>query len=123
MKKQLVIIVCTLILSCMSAAAFSQWKESHYRPDLPKWISDKGYWVVESNLKTPKSAIIYFYNNSNTLIYKEQVEGVKLDLDRRRVLKRLKNVLEQAVTAWEKQPVVKENQMLVATALKKHPIL
>jgi len=59
---------------------------------------------------------IYFYNTENTMVYKETVEGVRLHLDRTKTLMRLKNVLDQSVTAWQKHHVSKENQALVATA-------
>jgi hemerythrin len=44
---------------------------------------------------------------------------MKINLKRRKVLMHLKNVLEQYVIAWEKQHILKQDEMLVATALKK----
>ena len=62
------------------------------------WISDKGYWVVESNKHTPKDAIVYFYNNDNLLVYKEEIRGQKLKLTRKKTLYRLKAALEEAIS-------------------------
>ena len=71
------------------------------KPKTPKWLSDKGYWVVESNKKTPKDAIVYFYNNENILVYKEEVRNKKLKLNRKKNLLRLKAALDEAVTGYE----------------------
>lgn len=85
----------------------------------PRWLSQKGFWVVESNVKTPKSSVIYFFNNDNIMVYKEQVEGLKLRINRPKVKMSLKQILEQSVTAWEQQHIFKQNNYLVATALRK----
>lgn len=37
------------------------------------------YWVIESNLKTPKKSIVYFYTAGHVLMYKENVDGRKLN--------------------------------------------
>lgn len=84
----------------------------------PSWVPDNGYWVVESNIHTPKNSTIYFYNLDNVLVYKETIRGVKIKLQKKRVLKNLKAVLEQSLAAWEAQHVASENKMLVAVALK-----
>ncbi len=73
------------------------------RPKFPDWVSDKGYWVVESNIHSPLDHIITFYNNENELLYKETITGVKLNPEKRKVKMKLKKVLESAVLAWEKK--------------------
>jgi hypothetical protein len=78
----------------------------------PGWVSEKGYWVIESNVKTPKSAIVYFYNNENELVYKERVEGIKLNVKKDATKMKLKKVLETAVWAWEAKQPVKESDSL-----------
>jgi hypothetical protein len=67
----------------------------------PKWLSDKGYWVVESNKKTPKDATVYFYTPENILVYKEEVKNQKLKLTRKKTLLRLKAALEDAIAGYE----------------------
>jgi hypothetical protein len=89
-----------------------------YPSRIPRWISEKGYWVVESNVKTPYNSIIHFYNNENLLVYREKVDGVKINLNRTRTKMRLKKVLEQSIVAWEKNPVPMENEQWVAKALR-----
>lgn len=116
MKKQLLPLLATILLVTFSTTSFAQQEPAK---KLPKWLSPNGYWVVEGNVKAPKKNTIYFYNTENTMVYKETVEGVRLHLDRTKTLMRLKNVLDQSVTAWQKYHVSKDNQALVATAFRR----
>ena len=116
MKRKLLRSAMILVLAMLSIKGVTQ--ETQAVRTIPKWISEKGYWQVESNIKTPENFIVYFFNNEGTMVYKERVEGVKLNIKKRRTLMRLKKLLDQAVIAWEDHPVMKENEMLVATALK-----
>jgi hypothetical protein len=118
MKKVLPFI--SLLLACFSFTLVSQAQaeEDASTQRIPRWISEKGYWVVESNVKTPYHSIIHFYNNDNVLVYREKVDGVKINLNRTRTKMRLKKVLEQSIVAWEKDAVPKENAQLVAKALR-----
>jgi hypothetical protein len=111
MKKHILTI---LAVTVFAVACYSQSETKN-----PKWLSEKGYWMIESNVKTPKSSTLYFYNNDNVLVYKEKVEGVKVKINRTKVKMSLKNILEQSVTAWEQKHIIKENDYLVATALKR----
>jgi len=119
MKKHFLTSMFALIISCVSIAAFSQQKKQASSSDSPKWVSEKGYWVVENNKKTPKHSVIYFYDTNNELVYKEKIDDMRINFKRKKVLLRLKRVLEQSVTAWQKQHIFKEDEMLVALALKK----
>ena len=117
MKKQISTFVVALALCSVCTVCYCQEEQNHI-PAIPKWISDKGYWIIESNIKTPQNSIIHFYNNENALVYREKIEGVIINLEKRKVLMNLKKVLEQSVTAWEKGHVMKENVMLLTVALK-----
>ena len=117
MNKQLISLLATVLFVTLSIASFAQGH--HLSNRVPKWLSNNGYWVVESNVKTPKESTIYFYSNDKTMVYKETIEGVKLHLNRTKTLMRLKGVLDQSITAWQQQHVAKENQMLVATAFRR----
>ena len=99
----------------MHAAVFAQSNQ----PSTPSWVSDKGWWVIESNIHIPKQYIVYFYNNDGTLVYKEKIEGLRLNPDKRIIKMELKQVLETSVLAWEKQHQPKENESLVVNRLKK----
>ena len=83
----------------------------------PKWLSGKGFWNMESNIKSPRTCTIYFYNNSNELVYKETITGKRININRKKIRKDLEAVLVQAVTAWEKKNVYRENEALVAQRL------
>ena len=106
MKALLFFSICLLYNSTLKAQSEST---------VPKWMCEKGYWVIQSNLKTPKNATIFFYTPQHELVYKEFVSGKKINIDKLKTRKHLEEVLNQAVTAWQKEGVVKENQQLVVT--------
>jgi hypothetical protein len=114
MKKTIKIAVTGLVLSLISFCSFAQDNAS---PVSPRWISDKGYWVIESNIHTPLDHIILFYNNDNVLVYKETVTGVRINANKRKVKMKLKKALESALTAWEEKKVPGEDKNYVLAAL------
>ena len=85
MKAKLIILTGLLIINCSLSA-----QRGYNKAKTPRWVSDKGFWQIETNIKTPAKNIVYFYNNNNVLIYKENVDGVVFDLEKRRVKMRLK---------------------------------
>jgi hypothetical protein len=111
MKKQLSLSLVVLMLSCTFSFCSAQ-KSNHT-------ITSEGYWVVESNTKTPKISVIYFYNIDNVLVYKENVDGIKIKVSRKKVISRLNNVLEQSLIAWKQDHIAGENRMLVSLSLQK----
>lgn len=115
----LLTVIACLLLGQANASAQEE-AESHFKsaPTPPCWASEKGYWVVASNIHVPKQYIISFYNNDQIMVYKEEVKGVKLKLDRRKTKMHLKQVLEAAVLAWNQQQQVKEDQGWVVNAIK-----
>src|SRR5262245_29793288 len=100
--KRFFIVLIVLAMAHVSAVAQDQ-------PVIPSWTPDAGYWVAESNVHQPKHYTIYFYTDQHVLVYKESIEGVRLNLDSRRVKKRLKKVLEKSLWAWQQHHVPKEN--------------
>jgi hypothetical protein len=112
MKKQLFV---TMLLSLLiQAAVYAQ-----HKPRVsPEWVSEKGWWMVESNIHTPKKHIVYFYNNDGVLVYKENIEGLRINPSKKATRMRLKQVLETSVQAWEGKQEFKENQELVITCLR-----
>jgi hypothetical protein len=92
--------------------------QQHNPPPSPAWVSEKGWWVVESNIHTPRQHIVYFYNNDGVLVYKEKIEGVRINPTKRNTRMLLKQVLESSVLAWENQHRQKENEALVINALR-----
>jgi hypothetical protein len=117
MKKNIVSTFSALFI-CFASFAQSAKENTSVYPT-PKWISDKGYWVVESNVHMPDKSIVYFYTNDNVLVYKEKLEGMVLNLKRRKTKMNLKQVLEQSVYAYEKNHRFSEDESWVAGLIKK----
>lgn len=86
---------------------------------VPRWVSHKGWWVVESNIHSPRTHIIYFYNLDGVQVYKEKLEGVRLNMRKPKTKMHLKQVLEAAVMAWEQQHKNRENEELVINRLRR----
>ena len=106
-------------LCLLSMGAFGQLPGSKKvaKAKLPRWVSDKGYWVVESNINFPTNHIIRFYNTGNVLVYKETLADVKLNPERTKIKMKLKKVLESSVVSWEKVNKSNEEMALVKSVL------
>ncbi|WP_410971329.1 hypothetical protein, partial [Salmonella sp. SAL04269] len=65
--KKTVIIALALCLFGFTGIAQPDYEEETRVITTPKWVSEKGYWIIESNIKTPETSIVYFYTNDNTL--------------------------------------------------------
>lgn len=105
----------TLIIGLMIQAITFAQDNPRVSPD---WVSEKGWWVVESNIHTPRQHIVYFYNNDGVLVYKEKIDGLRINASKRTTRMQLKQVLETTVLAWEKQHRMKENEALVVSRLR-----
>lgn len=88
------------------------------RSKAPKWVSKQGFWQIETNIHTPRKNIVYFYNNDQTLIYKENLDGVVLDLEKKRVKMRLKRALETAINVWNKDHLYRNDQQWISALFK-----
>lgn len=121
MKKQLSLFALSVLLAFFSNLCFAQDEESPKPRKIvtPQWVSNKGYWVIEGNVHTPKSNVVYFYTMDNVLVYKEKIEGMKIKTNKAKVCLKLKAALEQAVTVWEATHKVEEHEALVSVALKR----
>lgn len=118
MKKSINQTIAVICLLLMYNAVLAQHEQPTGAPAAPRWVSDKGYWMVASNVNVPKQYTIHFYNNHHVEVYKERVEGVVLKLHKRKVKMRLRRALETAVVAWEKQRQPKEDAGWVAKAIQ-----
>ena len=85
----------------------------------PRWVSKKGFWQIESNIHTPGKNIVYFFNNDRVLVYKENLDGVVLNLKKKRVKMRLKKALEAAIFTWNKNGRSQNDQELVNSLFKR----
>jgi hypothetical protein len=108
----------TLVVSALFCFATYQGHAQDAGQAIPKWISKKGYWVVESNIQDPLNHQVRFYNNEDILLYKETITGVKLDPARKRVKMRLRKVLDATLLAWEKNQKPEEDKNYVLAILK-----
>lgn len=101
-KTKFIMLLAVCILASVSLfAQLTRVRKENSRPRLPAWVSDKGYWVVESNLRNPQKHIVFFYSNDNVLMYKETLEGIKLNTEKRSVKMKLKRALETSAIAWQ----------------------
>ena len=102
MRQKIKSLLSLIILALISVGSLGQsQRKSH--PSIPRWVSDKGYWIIESNIHTPLDHIVSFYNNDHVLLYNEALKGVKLNPDKRKVKMKLKKALEAAVIVWERK--------------------
>jgi hypothetical protein len=84
---------------------------------VPRWVPSKGFWVIESNIHTPKHATVYFYNNDGVLVYQEAVQGRRLKVENRSTRLHLAFVLQHSLNAWEKNRPLAGDQQLMARRL------
>ncbi len=83
-----------------------------YAQDEP--LQPEPYWVIESNIKTPKKSIVYFYSAGHELMYKENVECRKLKVGNKKTVKRLNAALHEVSLAWQNEKRVKDNEQIIA---------
>ena len=100
-KIAMLVVIC-IVISVGLFAQLTSIKHKKSQPDLPAWVSDKGYWVVESNIHQRDSHTVFFYSNDNVLMYKEKLEGIKLNVEKRRIKMKLKRALETSAIAWQR---------------------
>jgi len=105
-----------LLLSFFFCSSFAQQEEDQQTNDrsVPKWVSDKGYWVAESNRLEPGTCILSFYNNDNVLVYKEETRGLHLNFTKRKTLVKLRKLVDASVDSWEKMKSLESAKNLVA---------
>ncbi|MFT3674924.1 MAG: hypothetical protein QM781_03410 [Chitinophagaceae bacterium] len=90
-----------IFASGFSLIAVMGWAQDE-TPSTPKWVSDKGYWVVESNINQPRQYSIRFYNNEHQLIGRKDLTGIKLNIRKRKTRMMLRESLESSLEAWVK---------------------
>ncbi|WP_420153886.1 hypothetical protein [Siphonobacter sp.] len=108
MKKQLATL---FFLALLGTAAQAQKKELQ-----PK----TGFWVVEDNLRTKQGSIVRFYAENGTLIYEEKLEDLRLNISRKKVVKRLDATLTQVLNRSRTLPSLSESENYVKVAFKKN---
>jgi len=114
MNLQLKVSLTAIIFSMFTVSAFAQNKST----GADRWISTKGYWVVESNIHTPLHHVVRCYTNEDVLIYTETLDGVKLNTNKRNIKMKLKKVLESSIVAWLQNKKPEANKDYVKALLK-----
>ena len=107
-----------LAVLCACSLFFAAAQEHETAETTPRYVSKKGFWVVQSNTNVPTSSTIYFYTMNNRLLYKEEIEGVRLNLNRNKVKMRLKRALEKTIDAHERGELTAANDRIVASVLR-----
>ena len=80
------------------------------------WKRVLGYWKQYQNSQKFNRT---FYTNGQHLIYTETVEGVVVNVKKKKTLMKLKNVLDKVVYALKKNGKVKDTGELVAVLRRK----
>jgi len=55
----------------------------------------RGYWVVQTNERTRDHSLVQFYDLDDQLVYEERLEGVNLDVNRRKTARLLDQILRR----------------------------
>lgn len=76
-------------------------------------MPEEGYWVIVSNVKTPKKNTVYFYNPSKQLISQQEIIGKKLNVSKKRIVRELNGMLFQSLTAWNQKEADNNRSMMV----------
>jgi hypothetical protein len=63
----------------------------------PAQTTPPGYWVVETNDRTRDHSVVQFYDPADQLVYEERLEGVHLDVSRRKNRRLLNRTLRRVV--------------------------
>ncbi|WP_138989794.1 hypothetical protein [Larkinella sp. C7] len=107
----------TALFLSLSAFSFGQGRQLRQSTS-PR----QGFWVVESQPK--QNCIVFFYNDDNQLIYKENLAKKRLNLKQAKTRESLNAVLEQALQQWaiSQQPggaAMPADQQWLATEFRK----
>jgi hypothetical protein len=105
MKKSFLFLSGVVLLSSISINAHAQ----HKKIAMP----DEGFWIIESNVKTPTQNTVYFYSNNRKCIGKQEMNGKKINVARRKVVKELNALLKLSLTAYH-QRETKDNDTMLA---------
>ena len=108
MKKKIGKYAAAVILIFVSFCSFGQ-NNDH---STPAWVSDQGYWVVESNIHQPLQHTVRFYNNEHILIGTKDIAGTKMNMKRKKVKMQLKSMLESSLLVWAGKNTAAGNEAL-----------
>ncbi len=70
---------------------------AYARTTAPAQTTTHGYWVVETNDRTRDHSLVQFYDLTDQLVYEEHIEGVHLNVLRRKTQRLLNQTLRRVV--------------------------
>ena len=107
MKKKIIFCLTAMLFTCglLLSAREPSHHSTHSDPGvaLPAWISDQGYWVLETHRHQRRQSQVHFYDNNNRLIASTTIVNRRLNTHRRKVKMELKCMLEASILAWKNQ--------------------
>lgn len=112
-------IVITGLLITGTGSRAQTSSKNYYVPTIPAWVPVKGFWVIESNNRTPGHCTVFFYNDAKEMVYKETIEGIRVNTNSKIVKMHLKHVLDISLLAWKKEHRSSENKQLLIRLLRK----
>ena len=94
MKKYFVFAALLFACTGISISSLAQRKKTA--------MPEEGYWVIESNIKTPRQGTIHFYSNSGQSIGQQDFADKKFNVSKRKVVRQLNDMLFQALLVYRK---------------------
>ena len=120
MKKVFGLFALILLLLAAGLTVRAQEEEtSAAQKNPPRWVSAKGYWMVESNVHQRRHSCVYFYTNEGVLLHKETIDGKKLVVKRNRTKVKLKTALELLADAYAAGQSMNIPEETIAALFKK----
>jgi hypothetical protein len=108
--KNTLIIAASVLLCCVGTSLQAKAATPYTTPDT-------GYWVVESNTASKDFTVIRFYDSQHRLMYEEKLEGVYLNIKKRRHVKMLNHTLHMVETNRLVAGQLKNYKQHIASAL------
>ncbi|MDJ1504665.1 hypothetical protein [Xanthocytophaga agilis] len=84
----------------------------------PALGQSSGYWVTESDIHTKQYTIVHFYNDANVQIYEEKLDGVFLNLKRKKTVQQLNAALNKVMQNWISNRELSKEDHWVAAMMK-----
>lgn len=61
--------------------------------------TESGFWVIESNVKSPKVQMVKFYNKKMELLYQEAITHRRLKIEKAKIRKALDTALHRVLVS------------------------
>jgi hypothetical protein len=96
----------------MMASLITQAQDTQWKP-IARGQSASGHWLVEQHRDTVATQRVFFYTKDNLLLYKEEVRGIKINVNRDRTVKRLNELLAKVAAEWQNTHAVASRQLVL----------